>query len=77
MKRLWVSQEHRGRGLGKALAEAAVAAAVQRGKKHMLLDTLEKVSEANALYKALGFKQREAYYHNPLPGVVYWQLDLV
>jgi ribosomal protein S18 acetylase RimI-like enzyme len=76
MKRLWVAQDHKGKGLGKALAEAAVAAAQQIGYSHMVLDTLESLTAANRLYEGLGFVRRAAYYNNPLPGVVYWQLQL-
>ena len=31
---------------------------------------------ANKLYERLGFHQIDAYYHNPLPRVVYYELDL-
>lgn len=40
------------------------------------IDTLAQLYEAMALYRSLGFKKRDPYYHNPLPGVVYWELDL-
>jgi ribosomal protein S18 acetylase RimI-like enzyme len=76
MKRLWVQPAYNGRGLGKALAAAAVAAARQCGYSHMVLDTLETLTAANKLYEGLGFVQRRPYYQNPLPGVVYWQLEL-
>lgn len=76
MKRLWVSQGHTGKGLGRALAVAAVAAARQCGYTCMVLDTLQSLTAANKLYEGLGFAQRDAYYPNPLPDVVYWQLQL-
>jgi ribosomal protein S18 acetylase RimI-like enzyme len=76
MKRLWVTQDHKGQGLGRALAEAAVVAAQQIGYRHIVLDTLESLTAANRLYEGLGFVRRAAYYNNPLPGVVYWQLQL-
>lgn len=76
MKRLWVTQQHKGKGLGKALAVAAVAAAQELGYSHMVLDTLITLTAANRLYEGLGFQRRDAYYHNPLSGVVYWQLSL-
>lgn len=76
MKRLWVTQEHQGKGLGKALATAAIAAAQQSGYSTMVLDTLQTLTAANQLYSGLGFVQRAAYYHNPLADVVYWELPL-
>ena len=42
----------------------------------MRLDTLRRLTEAMALYKALGFERVVPYYDNPLPDVVYWELAL-
>jgi ribosomal protein S18 acetylase RimI-like enzyme len=77
MKRLFVLSDHSGRGCGRALAAAAVAAAQEAGYTRMLLDTLDTLTAANRLYEDLGFVRRDAYYHNPLPGVVYWTKDLL
>eukprot|EP00879_Flechtneria_rotunda_P005193 GHRR01005475.1.p1 GENE.GHRR01005475.1~~GHRR01005475.1.p1 ORF type:complete len:190 (+),score=35.56 GHRR01005475.1:355-924(+) len=76
MKRLWVKEQHRGLGLGKVLAAAAIQKAKEMGYSVMVLDTLERLKSANVLYEQLGFVARTAYYHNPLPGVVYWQKQL-
>lgn len=76
MKRLYVRPHHRGRGAGRSLAAAAIAAAREVGYRVMRLDTLERLSEAMRLYESLGFVRVAPYYANPLPGVVYWQLSL-
>jgi len=76
MKRLFIRPKYRGRKLGKMLAEKIIEEAVKRGYSLMYLDTLEKLQEAIQLYKSLGFKETNSYYHNPLPGVLYWKLDL-
>jgi ribosomal protein S18 acetylase RimI-like enzyme len=76
MKRLFVRPEARGTRLGRKLAQEIIAIARELGYSLMRLDTLDRLSEAMHLYKTLGFRRTEPYYKNPLPGVVYWELDL-
>jgi GNAT superfamily N-acetyltransferase len=76
LKRMYVRPSSRGTGLGRALAEAAIAAARELGYQRMLLDTIEDMQAANALYELLGFDQIPAYRHNPLPGDRYYALEL-
>ncbi len=76
MKRLFVRPQYRCRGLGRMLAERIIDKAARLGYTSMYLDTLDKLKEALHLYESLGFKLRKPYYPNPLPGVLYWELDL-
>lgn len=76
MKRLYVRKAFRGFGLGRQLAEAILAAAVALGYDCVLLDTLDEMESARALYEDLGFESIPPYYHNPLPGAHYLKVDL-
>ena len=76
MKRLYVRPDHRGSGLGRVLAEATLDAARQQGYDCILLDTLDDMESARALYQELGFAEIPPYYYNPLPGAHYLKADL-
>jgi ribosomal protein S18 acetylase RimI-like enzyme len=76
MKRLYVRAPWRGRGLGRALALAAIAAARGAGYRRLLLDTLPKMTEAIALYRSLGFQPTGPYSATPTPGALCFALSL-
>ena len=76
MKRLFVRKAFRGFGLGRHLVESILDSARQAGYDHVLLDTLDDMEAARALYLDLGFESIEPYYHNPLPGAHYLKVDL-
>jgi putative acetyltransferase len=76
MKRLYVRPAHRGKGLGRLLAEAAIGAAREARCERIVLDTLPKMNEAQALYRALDFRPIPAYLKNPTPGAICFELRL-
>jgi ribosomal protein S18 acetylase RimI-like enzyme len=76
MKRLYVSPDGRGLGLGQALAEAIVREGARLGYREMLLDTLPSMNEAIALYRKLGFEQTAAYYDTPVAGTIFMRRSL-
>ncbi len=76
MKRLYVRQQFRGMGIGRALVETVIEEARKIGYNYMRLDTVPSMEAANALYVSVGFKKTCAYRYNPIEGAVYMELKL-
>jgi len=79
MKRMFVPPMARGRGVGRALAEAVIAQARAAGYRRMYLDTSVRQTEAIALYRDLGFEEVEPYDEVPeklLGWLAFYRLDL-
>ncbi len=73
MKRLFVRPAAGGRGLGEALAQAALAWAGTAGCRRVVLDTLPSMAAAQRLYERLGFVTTTPYRPNPVPGARYME----
>ncbi|HMQ58398.1 MAG TPA: GNAT family N-acetyltransferase [Rhizobiaceae bacterium] len=68
VKRVWVAEAARGMGLARRLMAALEDAARDAGHSMLRLDTNETLTEAHALYAALGYHEIAAYNDNPYAG---------
>jgi putative acetyltransferase len=71
MKRLYVRPKFRGLRIGRRLAEAILDSARLQDYDCILLDTLDDMESARALYAELGFEEIPPYYFNPIRGAHY------
>lgn len=76
MKRLYVRPVYRGLHLGRLLAETILETARLAGYDCILLDTLNDMEAARALYQELGFEDIPPYYYNPIAGAHYLKAEL-
>jgi len=77
MKRLYLNENTRGRGIGNELIQLLIADAQNIGYKKMRLDTYPpKMAKAVKLYESHGFRPIPKYYDNPHDGVLFMERDL-
>jgi len=76
MKRLYVRPAFRRMGLGRQLAESILDKARAAGYDCVLLDTLDNMESARALYQDLNFEDIPPYYFNPVEGAHYLRVKL-
>lgn len=76
MKRLYVRPGYRGLRLGRLLAQSILEAARLAAYDCVLLDTLDDMEAARALYRDLGFAEIPPYYFSPIAGAHYLKAEL-
>lgn len=69
---LFVNPAHRGLRLGELLSQFIITIAAEDGYTHVVLDTLERLPHATALYKRLGFEAVPRYNDNPMHDVQFF-----
>jgi ribosomal protein S18 acetylase RimI-like enzyme len=74
LEELYVSPDRRGEGIGRALLEAAMQTARERGAGHIDLGTSEDDVAARSLYESAGFTNREGGPAGPV--MLYYERDL-
>jgi len=65
IKRMWVSPEHRGAGVGGRLLRRLEEEVVAGGRTRVILDTNGTLLEAIAMYTSHGYTPIERYNDNP------------
>ncbi|MHA7129295.1 GNAT family N-acetyltransferase [Algoriphagus namhaensis] len=76
LKRMYLSKDVRGLGLGEKLLREAIQIAARLNYNKMRLDTLPSMNSAIHLYQKLGFKEIHHYRFNPIAGSKFLELKL-
>ena len=71
MKRLFVNDGSKGKGIGKKLVEKIIEEAKIKKYEKIRLDTIDTMEAALSIYYKNGFYRIEPYYNNPIKGTVY------
>jgi ribosomal protein S18 acetylase RimI-like enzyme len=76
MKRLFVNDEYKGRGIGRKLVELVIEEARSRKYRAMRLDSLKKLEAALRIYYENDFHEIAPYYDNPYDDAIYLEKRL-
>lgn len=76
LKRMYIHPSYRGKGYGELLLNAAISLARHLGYTSIRLDTHSSMQPAIKLYKEKGFREINAYRHNPHNQILFFQFDI-
>jgi ribosomal protein S18 acetylase RimI-like enzyme len=76
VKRMYVRDAARGRGVGRHLVDALVAAGRRLGYARLVLDSWPSMQAAQALYRSAGFTPIAPYRYSPVADTAYFALRL-
>jgi GNAT superfamily N-acetyltransferase len=76
MKRMYLEEAFRGRGVGRALTKECISAARGLGYSAIRLDTIPRLNIALTIYRDLGFVEITPYRYNPDPSAIFLELKL-
>jgi GNAT superfamily N-acetyltransferase len=75
-KRLFVLEEYRGKGIGKALVQEVIKTAREKGYKEIRISAEIQLEREIESYKRWGFVEREKYFEGAEPDLVFLALQL-
>jgi len=76
LKRMYIQEDHRHKGLGEQLLNQSINLARDLGYEKIRLDTVSTMVSAIKLYRAKGFTEIDSYTYNPRADVIFFELEL-
>ncbi len=77
LKRMYVTPQDRGSGMGKKLLQSALKLSQELGYHYIRLDTLSNMLPAIHLYHEAGFYEIPAYCYNPFENANFFEKKLI
>lgn len=77
LKRLYVHDDYKGTGLGKKLFLHVMAVVKSNGYKAIVLETMDSMERATAMYLKYGFKPSKDYSNNSNNDVKFYRFDFI
>lgn len=71
LRRLFVSPQHRGKGIGGKLVHAAISFCRQHGYRHLRFRTTMQMARAIRLCEKAGFQVKDRLYWGPMELLIY------